>query len=369
MKIIRNILFLLPITILLTNVAVLPADTILYFPNLNGYVDPVTGRYTVIGGIPNDSIDGIPLNISTVTIEFQLLDKNLTTFEQEKVELSKLLPLGEINVPYNGEIPFKAELDDVKMSKSVKAFSYAGGEFGQRKYKPADLLLVSQEIHKTDSNELGDRWTISGKIRNSHTQPAENVYVVATLYNKYGGIIGVAGFDNEDTQPNTIGPSEAKEFFMSDNLSPDFAIPARVRLHAEGENSILRTGYYRPLLMSYDISVDRDSIGNIHVGTPIDFKINMISIARDDLEFYWILQIKKLETLHQFEPAITEHIEVVRSSAGSLKSTVLNSSWTPQEEGYYVYEVFVWSDLNMPRPLSHAIEHGQSMQADFEVLG
>jgi|GEM_PF-1865453 len=353
-------LFLVSVTILLTNFVGYIANAIIYYPMMNGYIDPSTGKYTVVGEVVNYHPHWKP--IGNLTIDILLTDSNETVLAKKYVQVSKLLPLGEINVPYLVPIPFKAVFDNVDPSK-VKYATEGSMTMRKGKYKPADLLLLHSEFYVLDSNEFGKKWGLRGEIKNNYTLPAKNVYVVASLYNAEGYFIGVAGLDKTDTHPVRIEPMQTARFFLSTWLPSDL-VPAKAIFHAESENSVLRNPYYFPLLSEHGAVNDENQwVTWAHVGENVHFRSNMTNISRDNLEFYWILQIKKISledstdldtTLRR---SVTEHIATIPYKVKAGESAPLDYVWMPEEEGDFFYEIFVWNNLENPVPLSHHLTY------------
>ncbi len=260
------------------------AQAIIYFPEMKGYMDPLTTKYTVVGQVVNYNPTRQPVGDLTITIQF--MGKNGTIIAEKEVKVAGLTPLGEMNVPYLAPIPFKAVLDDIELSQKVRYGSYAGMQFGEAKFKPTDLVLLSKKIYKTDSNEFGNRWTVYGVIKNDDMKLVEDVYVVATLYDAEGQIIGVAGFDTTDKQPARIEPMNINDFLVSTWL-PHGLTPVDAQIHAESKNSVLRQGYYFPLLGKHSlVGADGVLISSAHIGDEVYFKSNITSIARYNQEFY-----------------------------------------------------------------------------------
>jgi len=330
------------------------AEAIIYFPEMNGYIDPLTKKYTVVGHVMNYHPTQKP--IGDLTIGIQFLGEDQSILAESQVRVSKLLRSGQMNIPYFMPIPFKVELDDIALSQKVKFATFNGMEVREAtEYKHADLLLVSKEIYLIDSNEYGKKWTVFGKIKNDHIKPAENVHVIATLYNSTGYIIGVAGLDSMDKQPSRIGAMETEDFLISTWL-PKQQVPTKAVVHAESDNSTLQTPYSFPLIANHSLT----GIGSETI-RPIGFHSNVTSISRDDLEFYWILQIKKLlddELCCLFEEATVEHIATIQSSVKTGMSTMIDYEWKPEKEGFYFDEIYLWSDLDNPVPLSFPRRHG-----------
>jgi hypothetical protein len=344
------------LTILLTNFLGHAANAIIYFPIMNGYIDPSTGKYTVAGELVNYHPHWKP--IGNLTIDIQLVDSNETVLAKKNVQVSKLLPLGEINVPYLVPIPFKAIFDDVDPSK-VKYATEGAMTMSNGRYKPADLLLLHSEIYVLDSNEFGKKWGLRGEIKNNYTLPAKNVYVVASLYNVEGYFIGVAGLDKTDTHPVRIEPMQTARFFLSTWLPSDL-VPAKAVFHAESEKSVLRNPFYFPLLPEHGMMDDENQwITSAHVGEKMHFRSNITNISRDNLEFYWILQIKKISFEDSIDldttlqRSVTEHIATIPYKVQAGESAPLDYVWMPEQEGDFFFEIFIWNNLENPIPLSH----------------
>lgn len=344
--------------ILVTNTVLPAAHAIIYFPEISYYIDPLTKKFTVVGEVRNYHPTWKPIANLTIGIEF--LSESQEILAKRDVRVPNLLPTKEINVPYFASIPFKVVLDDVALSQQIKYGSSGTMMLNEGKYKPADLLLLYKRIYQIESNEYGKRWAVVGEIRNNYTQPAENVYVVASLYDAEGFIIGVAGFDSTDKQPVTIGPMQNKEFLITTWLPRD-RIPLEAKIHAESESSILRSAYYFPLIPKHKFADASGSwLSDPTVGKEIRFMSNVTNIAREDKQFVWIVQVKKLpeEDPLVFPSVIsysaTEDIGIIHSSAKPLETVAVEYTWVPEEKGQYFYEIYIWNSLENPVPLSYA---------------
>ncbi len=357
-------LFLALVAILLTNFLGHTANAIIFFPILNGYVDPSTGKYTLVGEVTNYHPTQKP--VGNLTIDLQFVGENGGLLAQKELRVSKLFPLGEITVPYLAPIPFKVVLDDVELSQKVVRFSDSGMRLNEVTPKSADLLLLSSEIRLINSSELGKKWAVHGIIKNNHTEPAENVYVVATLYSSADHIVGVAGFDTFDIHPSRMEPMRKKEFYLTAWLPSD-QVPAKTKIHAESNDSILRNPYYFPIVPDHRRTGDAKA-----EEIPTYFRSNITSTLRVTQEFYWILQIKKMPAdeyniVWPMQKSLTEHIEIIHSNVQAGKSTLIDYKWMPEQEGHYFYEIFIWSSLDNPVPLSHPRKNGFYSPTDIWV--
>jgi hypothetical protein len=189
---------------------------------------------------------------------------------------------------------------------------------------------------------------------------------MATLYNSTEYIIGVAGLDTFDMQPGRIEPMKQKDFYVTTWL-PSNWIPTTAKIHAESDEAVLRSPYYLPLIPDHTRTGD-PQVGKI----PTYFRSDITNTLRVDQEFYWILQIKKMpedeyDIQWALEQSITEHIEVVHSNVLSGSSRIIDFKWMPEQKGRYFYEIFIWSSLGSPVPLSHPREYGFYTPTDIWV--
>lgn len=67
------------------------------------------------------------------------------------------------------------------------------------------------------------------------------------------------------------------------------------------------------------------------------------------------------------ERSVTEHIAIIHSMAEREQSALVDYKWIPEQEGYY-YEIFIWSSLDNPVPLSYPHTHQFYVPTDFRVL-
>lgn len=330
--------------------------------NMNGYVDPNTGLFVGIGELMNDEPFHKPL--ANITFKFQFLDDDQNVIYEKEQSITHTLPIstGFIVQPL-ARLPFMVVLDDPELSKKVKYFTWEGNVHLARseKWKPADLIVALDKIELAESYpNLGyNKWAIQGTIFNSHKKSVQHAYVVASVYDNSDKIIGVAGYTPNDEQPLELAALEKKKFTLYVTI-PIALKPESVYLYAESEESSSKYPYYSPVRAEHLVNgrIDHSAV-NLSVNTAARFRSDITNISRDELNFYWILKIAKLpETedmvLHPMiaSEGVTEHIAVVPVSVTGLNQTRIEYDWIPSSKGIYVYEVYLWSDLENPVPLT-----------------
>lgn len=345
--------------------------------NMNGYIDPDSGLFVGIGELQNDHIFWQPL--TNITFTFQFLDEHKNLIYEKQQSISHTLPINSgFLIPPLAKLPFKVVLDDPIFSKKTKYFTEGGPVHIDRsdKWKPADLVVSFNKIDIVDSKpNLGyKKWVIEGTILNSYKKSTNNVYVVAGIYDKNDRIIGVAGYSPNEKQPIQLDGLQAKNFILYATIPDEFE-PDHVYLYAESEESSMKYPYYKPVIVNeHNVNGKPDHTPtNLIVGASAKLNTKITNISRDYMDFYWIIKITKLEdrdewTLHPelANEGFTERIDVIPDFITGLNSTRFTYSWIPPEEGTYVYEIYIWSNMENPEPLSWPIK--QSFLNDNRIF-
>jgi hypothetical protein len=337
------------------------------FPyNMNYYIDPITGNFVLNGELINDSYRQEPFGHAKY--QFVFLDKDNNTILERDVLLTDILPIkGGVVIPLAATFPFQIVLSDIDDNTIQQMTNFQTGttSLDYFSWKPADLIIYSNELTSvgTIHGKNGDvfvKWKISGNITNTHSEKTENVYVVASLRDKDDGILGVAGYSGDTIQPVMLNGFETKDFVLF-ALVPASKTPASVNLYAESDDSSMIFPYYKPIIMRDAMNFDQKHTTDPK--KPIIISANITNISRKDLDFNWIIQIKKSPKSIS-EGDITEYpeskvafIKTISDRIDGQKSTILEYSWTPQSNGIYFYEMYVWDSSNA-KALSYPFMQG-----------
>ncbi len=332
--------------------------------NSNGYIDPGTGLFVGISELQNDHPFWQPL--ANITFNFRFLDENHNVIYQKEQSITHTLPISSgFMIPPAATLPFKVVLDDPELSKKARYFEADAPSHMDRssKWKPADLIVSFNNIEMIKSSPiLGyKKWAVHGIIINNYTRSTQHVYVIAGIYEGHR-LIGVAGYSPSDDQPRELNGFEKKSFTLYATIPYEMQ-PDRVDLYGESEDSSMKYRYSFPINGEHMLKGTSITCPHISVGSKVTFSSNITSISRNDLDFYWILLIKKLPEEEEMEfPAIisrgiTEHIEAIPSSVMTLDTAKIDYVWGPSSKGIYVYEIYIWSDLETPEPLSIVSKH------------
>lgn len=333
------------------------ANALCCFPySVNYYIDPVTGDFVLNGELTNDSYREEPFGHTGY--RFIFLDKDNNTILERNVMLTDILPMkGGVIIPFIATFPFQVVLNDIdaKTAQQINSFRVDGTNtldyFG---WKPADLVVSSNEITNVGtihgkSGDVFTKWKIGGNITNTNSEKTENVYVVASLRDKNDSMVGVAGYSDDSVQPVTLKGFETKDFVLY-ALVPTSKIPSKANLYAESDDSSMVFPYYKPIIV-------RDATNRAEKNTadpkkPIVIFANLTNISRENLDFNWIIQIKK-SPKSVSEGDVTEYheskiafITAIHGHIDAQKSAKLKYSWIPQSNGVYFYEMYVWDSSN-----------------------
>ncbi|HSA98964.1 MAG TPA: hypothetical protein VLF17_07785 [Candidatus Nitrosotenuis sp.] len=334
-----------------------PANAICCFPyNLNYYIDPVTGDFVLNGELINDSYREEPFGNAGYHVAF--LDKDNNLLLEKDVLLTGVLPIrGGVVIPPIATFPFQVMLKDID-TKTVQKIntlqSYGTNTLDYFSWKPADLVVSSNDMINVSTvhgknGDIFTKWQINGNITNTNSEKTENVYVVASLRDKNDGVLGVAGYSDDSVQPVTLNGFETKNFVLY-ALLPASKTPFSVNLYAESDNSSMIFQYYKPIVIKDGMNYEERSTADPK--KPIVISANITNTSRKDLDFNWIIQIKKSPKsitegdLSEYPESKIAYIKTIPAHIGAQTSINIEYSWIPQSNGIYFYEVFVWDKTN-----------------------
>ena len=320
----------------------------------DGYIDPTTRFFVGISEVQNDSYLGLPFG--NVTYHFQFFDENNNVILEKTETITDDLPIKSgFVIPPGLTIPFKVAINDVELSKKIRSFQFAGTEnLEYYSWKPADLIVSFDKIELDKFDNNFNTWKIQGIILNNHTQSTKNVYVLASIHQKeYSHIIGIAGYSAIDIQPLALDGFESKNFTLYSTI-PSNLTPDHVNLYAESDESSMVHQHYKPIILKDATNYEGKTTTDTK--KPITLSANVTNISRNNLDFDWIIQIKKSHKsisegdLTKDPESKIEFIKTIPTHVDAQKSIKLEYLWTPQSNGIYFYEMYLWDDS---KPLSY----------------
>jgi len=332
------------------------ASAICCFPwEITHHVDPETGFLVVSGELWNDSYKREPFGKTSYQFIFEDENRNVL-FEKDLLLTEKLPVKGGFVIPYAVSFPFQIIIDDVDIDLIKKVTLVHTGRTNTLDYfewKPADLELSFETlknfktIHSETTDDVFTKWQITGKITNTHSEKTENVFVVASLFEEHDRFVGVAGYGEDDIQPLKLDGYETKDFIIH-AIIPEEKKPDQVKLYAESNDSSMIHGAFMPLILK-DTTYHEDRMSEGYK-KPIPLSANVINTSRDNVDFEWIIQIKKSPKglsegdVGKYPDSKIEEIKYISSHVDGQNSTQLEYSWIPQKDGIYFYEYFIWTD-------------------------
>ncbi|WP_428324365.1 cupredoxin domain-containing protein [Nitrosopumilus sp.] len=324
------------------------------------HIDPITGNLVVNGELWNDSYKVEPFGNAKYEFVFYnstggvLFERELLVTEGHPIHGGFVInPLG------SHPLPFQMVIEDID-SKILNQVAHVGTGRTHVDYfswKPVDLNATLTEFKKIETiqgqthDALFDKWQVSGTITNTHYDATQNVYVLASLYESEHRLVGVAGYSNDDVQPKTLDGYETKEFRIH-ALVPQEKSVKQVRLYAESDNSSMKYPTTKPIILKPDAPIKHGT-----KGTPIPISVNITNISRENVDFDWILQIKKSPKsldegdITKYPESKVEFIDVIPVDMVAQENKRLEYLWTPKSGGIYFYEMYMW---NNGKPVSPA---------------
>ena len=307
-----------------------------YYTYINSSGSPVIVGEVVNGG--KDSIRDVEVEASFIDHSGNILDSEST------MAMIDLIPPGQ-------RTPFMI-VGDKEYASDVKSFEIEVIDFAKGKVKPAKLEIIKTNEFSDGIREV----TISGEIRNA----AENVAVMSKVYATfYDDSNRVIGFSSSKTDPYSIAPNAKANFILE--LHEQIPLIKSYTLYAESEQfstipfGLMSLGTYPDIgntvnlsrLMLVDQRGERISkfAPNESAWIKSDLQ-NKLSVKQD---FTYIVLIKDKDGF----PLAFKWISGV---LGPNMSLTPNISWTPDHEGIYYAEIYVWHSMENPIPLSTSIK-------------
>jgi hypothetical protein len=306
-----------------------------YYTYINSKGEPV-----IVGEVINDGREPV----KSVQVKASFLDPSGNVLDSSSTWAAiDMIPPGQRS-------PFLIQ-GDTEYALNVKSFEIEVVSFDKGQSKPSSLEILNVS-HFTDGiGEVG----IDGVIANNGEKTATAPKVYATFYDVNNKVVG---FASATSDPAPISPNEKAVF--------------KIRIHE-----------LVPAIMSYTLYAESDqfsttpfgmlSIGNPETGgkvgtsglTLVDQQGNPMgkvapnergwirselkSMLSVEQRFAYIVQIKDQNGF----PVELKWIDGTLEPKMSLSPSI---SWTPDREGIYVAEIFVWESMDNPVPLSNSIK-------------
>ncbi|MEM2759601.1 MAG: FxLYD domain-containing protein [Nitrososphaerales archaeon] len=308
--------------------------------NYSSYTD-INGSLVVVGEVVNDGREAIR-SVEVKATFFDVADNVLGSG-------STLTPIEVI--PPGQRAPFMI-IGVSDYAFNIKSFELQVVQFTTGPAKPAKLEIVSTDQFSDGIAEV----RVKGEILNTGDKTASTTKVYATFYDERNNVVGFASIkpESETIAPNT---KTVFEFKVSDRVP----LITSYTLYADSEQfSSLPYGLQsvgNPIEIGSKVSVSRLSVVD-QQGTAIGkFAPNERAWIGSDLtnklsteqEFAYIVQIKNNEGF----PVEIKWIDGILEPNMSVRQSI---SWTPDEEGIYFAEIFVWRSMDNPMPLTTSIK-------------
>ncbi|UCD96143.1 MAG: hypothetical protein JSV35_06520 [Candidatus Bathyarchaeota archaeon] len=183
------------------NIETVYADATLTISNDAGYID-VSGYYRVLGELENVGDQAVEGWVVT-TMFYNSSDDLIHT----KVLISsKSAPYAVLNTINPGrKAPFETVLEDTDLSSEVDHYSVTITLYNSVAAKPLGLTILANHSRVDAFGNM----IINGTIRNTGTETAESVNIIATYYDAGGNVIALS-FTN--TEPSSMEPSQTLPF-------------------------------------------------------------------------------------------------------------------------------------------------------------
>lgn len=330
------------ITVLLLGLLVFPAYGTpgVKLLNYSSYVNS-SGMPVIVGEVINDGKEPI----KSVEVKGSFIDPSGNVLDSgSALTVIDLIPPGQ-------KAPFMiAGVADY--ATNVKSFELQIIKFATGQNKPATLEISSTDQFSDGISEV----RVSGEIRNTSDKTAIMSKVYATFYDDSQRVIG---FASVDTEPSAIAPNAKASF----NIKVHESVPTIISytLYAESEQfstmpiGLLSVG--NPMDVGNKVSVSKlslvdqqgNGIGKLAPNERAWIKSDLKNKLSAEQGFTYIVQIKDNDGF----PVELKWISGVLDPDMLVTQSI---SWTPDEEGIYFAEIFVWHSIENPIPLSTSIK-------------
>lgn len=332
----------------------LPNEARLLAPSQSDFYIDSQGKVVVVGEIGDPWPDRHAVRHSNLKAHIIDASYNMLLSQQDPFYT-------KFSVPYYAKLPVRIETNQIVgvLERSRMEQAYISSEFIGGIDKPADLIILSKNLGQlTKSDNAFTSWRIEIELLNNSTKPSTDTYVMASLRDSEDKVIGAAVVRSG----LTIEPKESTHIVLEEALPTNHEVKS-VYVYAESNES---TTYYEGIFpLRQRISI-RDGSGDYLSGSPnvgdkVLIRNDLFNYIQSDMKFWQIIQILKIvdldQTINLDQPRsnmITAEIIATQARIEGGKPSLTNVTWVPDEEGSYVIESFLWSDLDNPVPLDRS---------------
>lgn len=250
-------------------------------------------------------------------------------------------------IPPGQRAPFMI-IGDSSYARNIDRFEIQVVSFNESDVKAAELELLN-----VSERSDGIRAVVSGEIRNNGDRTATMPKIYATFYGNQNNVIN---FVSGNVEPNAISPNQNGSFSLE--LREGVSAITSYTLYAESDQFStipygLRTISISPIgqvTVSSLSLIDQQGkgLGKLQPNTQGWIRSEIRNNEPTEQDFVYIVQIKDNEGF----PVELKWISGVVEPSTSIIQSV---SWTPENEGLYFAQIFVWNSIENPVPLATSI--------------
>jgi len=319
-------------------------EALLLPPSQSGFYMDTRGNMVVTGEIGNPYPDKRTVTFPNVTAYIFGPNPEVPFLETDSF-------YSKFNLPYYAKLPVRIEMNPG--ITDVKGVHISSERFHAGIDKPANLVVLSSNLEKLDGPKGFTKWKVEIKLLNNATMRSTETYVMVALHDSDGKVVDAIA----DNVPFILEPKQSKSVELEDIL-PSVLQPTSVYVYAESKEG---TTYYKNMFpLRQKITFRSEQGGYLEnmpiVGDKVVIRNDLFNYIQSNMKFWQIIQVSRILDLDQPINLESNRITVeiiktqVRIEEG--KPWMTNVTWVPDEEGYYVMESFLWSDLDIPVPLS-----------------
>jgi hypothetical protein len=282
------------------------------------------GTTVVLGEVQNNN----DFPILNVKIGIQFLDGTDTGNIVEYKTGTTLLQV----VPPQGKAPFS--ISSTKPDPSITDISANIAGFNSA--APRDQLLqISPGLL-----QVSDKLTLSGAITNSGTATATHTRIYLVSFDPFSRVVAMA-----NTTTSDIGKGNTINFNISGIPSPrakSYSIVAESDNYQSKPTDVTKVLVSLPVSISNTVVTDLNGTkySTIPVGAPVKISSSLEYLASNSQPYVYYVQVK------QFGGQVV----FIGSSQGVFlgPSDKPSVTWTPDTDGSYYIETYVWNSDNVP---------------------
>jgi hypothetical protein len=307
--------------------------------NYASYTDP-NGIPVIVGEVVNDGNEPI----KSVEVKANFIDSDGKVIDSGSAKAAvDVIPSGQ-------RAPFMI-IGTADYASTVKSFELQVVNFANAPAKPAKLEIINTDQDSDGITEV----SITGEVKNIGDKTATFARVYATFYDERNKVVGLAA----STVTETVAPEATTSFEIK--YHERVSLITSYTLYAESEQfSAISYGLQsigNGIDVKSDVNVSRlslvdqqgNGLGKIGPNERAWIKSYLTNKLPAEQKFTYIVQIKNNEGL----PVEIKWIEGTLEPNTSVSQSI---SWTPEEEGIYFAEVFVWRSIDNPVPLTTSIK-------------